>query len=467
VSSYTRYHIPNESAPNIAPHPNRFRVKVDRLLLARLIVTELIRQRANWPVVSSRPCIYGVLSSPIGGFAPRPQHCVGCLRCTMEYPDIIRICPNPARRTLGDSYFTPDTVDTVLYEATTGRVPVKGAGFRGRFGGPGWDGMWTDMSEIVRPTRDGIHGREFISTSVDLGYKPAHLTFGPNGNVSGDLPRTTSIELPIIFDALPVSVESPSLYRAVASAAEKTKTLAVVPLARVLEYHLGSPAVVPLVPPDKIDSLARVSPRPRMVELDGWAESPYRELCRGFPEIIVCVRLPFTFDVLRLVQEGVQVIHLVADYHGNAGNTFVLDAIRRVHEQLVAEGIREQCTLIGSGGIIAAEHVAKAIICGVDAVAVDTAPVIAIQGRFAGECLDRLTAVITLRRLDPGWAVQRLVNLAGSWHDQLLEVLGAMGLREVRRLRGEVGRAMFHADLEREAFGGIEGFEPAEGPAAT
>ena len=26
--------------------------------------------------------------------------------------------------------------------------------------------MWTDMSEIVRPTRDGIHGREYISTSV-------------------------------------------------------------------------------------------------------------------------------------------------------------------------------------------------------------------------------------------------------------------------------------------------------------
>jgi len=37
-------------------------------------------------------------------------------------------------------------------------------------------------------------------------------------------------------------------------------------------------------------------------------------------------------------------------------------------------------------------------------------------------------------------------------------VLGAMGLRELRRLRGEMGRAMFQADLEREAFAGIEGF---------
>jgi hypothetical protein len=40
----------------------------------------------------------------------------------------------------------------------------------------------------------------------------------------------------------------------------------------------------------------------------------------------------------------------------------------------------------------------------------------------------------------------------GAWHSQLIEVLGAMGIREIRRLRGEVGRAMFLEDLEKEAF---------------
>ena len=40
----------------------------------------------------------------------------------------------------------------------------------------------------------------------------------------------------------------------------------------------------------------------------------------------------------------------------------------------------------------------------------------------------------------------------GAWHNQLIEILGAMGMREVRRLRGEVGRAMFVEDLEREIF---------------
>lgn len=40
-----------------------------------------------------------------------------------------------------------------------------------------------------------------------------------------------------------------------------------------------------------------------------------------------------------------------------------------------------------------------------------------------------------------------------AWHGQMLEVLGAMGLRDVLRLRGETGRAIFRAEMERETFG--------------
>jgi hypothetical protein len=49
------------------------------------------------------------------------------------------------------------------------------------------------------------------------------------------------------------------------------------------------------------------------------------------------------------------------------------------------------------------------------------------------------------------YAVGRMVNLMAAWHDQLIEVMGAMGMREARRLRGDVGRAMFFEDLERES----------------
>ena len=40
----------------------------------------------------------------------------------------------------------------------------------------------------------------------------------------------------------------------------------------------------------------------------------------------------------------------------------------------------------------------------------------------------------------------------------MLEILGAMGIREVRRLRGEFGRSMVVRNLEDEAFEGIAGY---------
>jgi hypothetical protein len=51
----------------------------------------------------------------------------------------------------------------------------------------------------------------------------------------------------------------------------------------------------------------------------------------------------------------------------------------------------------------------------------------------------------------------------GAWHNQILEVMGAMGIREARRLRGEAGRAMFFEDLDEATFGSMgkveEGYE--------
>ena len=48
---------------------------------------------------------------------------------------------------------------------------------------------------------------------------------------------------------------------------------------------------------------------------------------------------------------------------------------------------------------------------------------------------------------------QRMVNLMVAWHSQLLEVMGAMGIREARRLRGETGRAIFFDEIDNDTFG--------------
>lgn len=458
---YRRYHIETAAAPDIVPWPTRFKVEVSKVGLARLLLSELVQYKGDLDVVLSRPCVYGVFSGPLGGFAPIAEKCVGCLRCTTQYPDMVTIRHNPERQKLGDSYFTFRFVDAVAYEASTGSIPVKGAGYRGRFGGDGWDGMWTDMSEIVRPTRDGIHGREFISTVVDIGRKPGFLLFNGSGSTV-NAPQTFTIPVPMLFDAPGTAVASPTLQHILADTAKSIQSLAVLPLAAIAAGSLNGSYIVPLVAPSDAGKLAALTYTPRLIEMKGWDETLYQTIRAKFPQTTICLRIDFVPGdaLLEYRQRGISVFHLTADYHGRGKNgDFIFDLIRAAHNTFVQAQIRDEVTLLGGGGIIAAEHVPKAIIAGLDAVVLDTPLLVALQAEFDGDYRHcgssscRLPANLTTE-----WGTQRLKNLIGAWRDQLLEIMGAMGLREVRRLRGEIGRAMFQKDLEREAFAGIEGY---------
>jgi hypothetical protein len=495
-SFYHRYHIETIAAPDIVRWPTPFLVKVNRIRLAKLLIQEFFKQRGDLKAITSRPCIYGTFSGPVGGFAPRPEYCVGCLRCTTEHPDTVTILNNPTRRELGDSFFTFEHVNAISYEARTGNIPVKGAGYRGKFGGEGWDGMWTDMSEIVRPTRDGIHGREVISTFVDIGEKPAYLIFDDDGQPVGPIPRVLSIPIPFIYDILPASVSSLSAHNILIQAAKETGTFAVVPVKELsspgwdggratgnqgmdekqtVEVDHDGPKtgydgrwVIPLIELNEVDQLEDLPFNPLIIEVDGTRvgvsdlESALLDLQKTNPDAIISLRYRFGDHriLLRLYEKGYRVFHLTADYHGrDAVGGFILDSIQRTHRHFIEAGIRDEVTLIGSGGIVAAEHVPKAIICGLDLVALDTALLVAMQAAFMGDCIHNWNAEFSLpKNLSPEWAVQRIKNMSAAWRDQMLEIIGAMGMREVRRLRGEMGRAMFQVELEKQAFAGISGY---------
>jgi hypothetical protein len=175
------------------------------------------------------------------------------------------------------------------------------------------------------------------------------------------------------------------------------------------------------------------------------------------------VRLPLTktahITAAELAQEGVDAIHLVANYHGqnwdSGGATFVSDSIRSVHQHLVKVGLRDELTIIASGGITLAEHVPKAILCGADLVALDTTTLVALQAQFMGQCVSADSGKIKDEEFNSQWGEQRLINLLAAWHDQIIEILSAMGMRDIRRLRGDVGRAIFNEEMEREAFADI------------
>ena len=458
---YHRYHLHTDSAPDVASLPTHLLVRVSKPGLAGFLLREFVHYRGNRTIILNRPCMYGVFSGPVGGFAPREHLCVGCLRCTTQYPDFVSILPNPARSRLGDSYFTADRVDTICYEASSGKIPVKGAGYRGLFGGDGWDGLWTDMSEIVRPTRDGIHGREFISTVIDIGTKPSCLGFTEE-QLNSEPPRVFSVPIPVLFDIPPASLLTDTVVRTLAGTAAATETLLVFPIEALQKFAVSGSHIVPLVTGAQAAALEELRFEPAMLEVAEWDQPLLARVQRRFPRSVVCLRmaLPSTDALLRAVGSGIRVFHLLADYHGRGNDgRFAIDLFREAHKALVAERCRDQVTIIGGGGIIAAEHVPKAIICGCDGVSLDTPLLVALQAQFVGEAVNRETSSFKLPcGLAVDWGVQRITNLMASWRDQLLEVMGAMGLREVRRMRGEIGRAMFQRDLEKDAFSEIAGY---------
>ena len=131
-----------------------------------------------------RACAYGFYRDEADtlreevGYLDYIYQCKGCLSCVQDCTKgILTRVVNPEYNRIGDDYYTPAILLSTWFQADTGRIPVSGAGYGGPFTGPGFDSMWTDMSEIVRPTRDGIHGREYINTSVDIGRKNDHLVF--------------------------------------------------------------------------------------------------------------------------------------------------------------------------------------------------------------------------------------------------------------------------------------------------
>ena len=151
----------------------------------------------------------------------------------------------------------------------------------------------------------------------------------------------------------------------------------------------------------------------------------------------------------------------MADINGNqigVGNPkFIKDMVSQVHLSLVESGVRDEITLMAGGGIALAEHMAKQILCGADLVTIDLPLLIALECHLCDSCTTSISCPARIEDIDFDYGVGRMTNLIAAWHDQLIEVMGAMGIREARRLRGEVGRALFFEELEEETFGRLFG----------
>ncbi len=401
--------------------------------------------------------------------------CMGCFSCVQKCTKgLLSLSINPAYERLGNAYWTPDIILTTWNQAETAAIPVSGAGYRGRFSGSGFDSMWTDMSEIVRPTRDGIHGREYISTAVDIGRKPSVLDFAELGKVA--IPPLVSIPIPLIIDMMPAGYRRPELLPWLVGAAVRTGTIAIIDARDWGRMESHGKEDLPHVAFYVDEGMPLPDPgllrQTRLVEIADGASALQRiaALKTVHPGIVVAVRVPLDGRgperALQLARESaVEVVHLVAgpngDQIGASQPRFIKDMTRLVHNALVKDGLRDGVTIVGGGGIALAEHLAKEVICGADVVAVDLPLLIALECQLCHECRPGGACPARVDEVTPAYAIGRMTNLIATWHDQLIEVMGAMGIRDVRRLRGETGRAMFFEDIEEETFGRLFGSRTA------
>ena len=154
---------------------------------------------------------------------------------------------------------------------------------------------------------------------------------------------------------------------------------------------------------------------------------------------LTIVRVPAVKDVesivTKLVHARAEIIHIVADYRGQEldgsaekGGRLLKDIIRAIHLRLVEDRIRDEVTLIVSGGVAMAEHVPKSMLCGADLTAVDIPLMIALGARIYEEP-EKLMIFPGRYQIPVPIITQRIVNLMASWHSQILEMMGAMGIR--------------------------------------
>jgi glutamate synthase domain-containing protein 2 len=432
----------------------------------------------------------------------RSENCVGCHRCEIFCPtQALTIIRNP-QEYRENANWRPEVVEDILKQAETGGLLLTGMG-NDKGQRIYWDHLLLNASQVTNPSIDPL--REPMELTTWLGRKPDRLQLDEkNQKLKTKMAPQVRIEVPVMFAAMSYGAVSLNVHTSLARAATEMGTLWNTGEGGLHPslYKYGKNTIVQVasgrfgVHADYLDAAKVVEikigqgAKPGIGgHLPGEKVSPEVSLTRMIPEGTDALSPAPQHDIYS-IEDLAQLIHAlkeatnytkpisvkIAAVHNSAAiasgmvrggaDIIVLDGLRgstgaapkiirdnvgipielalaSVDTRLREEGIRNQASVIISGGIRNSGDVAKAIALGADAVYIGTAALVALgchvcQQCHTGKCAWGLctTDLRLTKRVNPDIGARRLANLLRGWSIELKDILGGLGVNAIESLRG-------------------------------